>query len=488
MMENTTDTSITFDELRRKLGYRIVNMGWAQLEDNYRYTPETIARVADNKSIQFYNNANFDSSDPIPVKEGDIWRVITRSSDFVNWSPTDRGLFLDNSDRFIAYISPENDCSSDGVCTFKIPKGASKMIVNTYKSDTPHGRTHILKLCDWNNIWHKEKYGYFKNKYVDENGVISNTSENIAMTGEIPVSPGEIYRIANTHATSLEFRGVFFNDIGNLVSQIPVPNNNIPYNWNDIIVPDGASKMIVNYNYEIQTRKDTSDSLSINRAVPAQIEYSNSFSKLKGKVLAAYGDSTTWYGGWLRLVENVTGLSVYNNGYGSASMSTYRGDNILCDDDRIDKLMSCDPDIVTILSGLNSGDTLIGDEGDFFVEVGQEDKSTFLGAYSYVVKRILTIKPHVKIIVMTTSYNDYEYKNDGGNEITGLSSLDFARASKKVAEYFGLQIADLRHTTQMNKYTSDLMLSDNVHFSMRGEEAIAGTLLRELKNINWFSK
>lgn len=486
LKEKAIDT--LFDIYKEKLGFRIANMNWAQLERNFSFTRGKFVFYTQTEGIHYRDNANMMYSESIAVSEGDVWRISTRS--ISNWSANARGVFIDHNGQFAGFIPTDGNDPNSGISTFIIPKGVSTMIVNARIHNSNQTQTHILKLHDWQNIWDPSSIGYTLNQLIENDGTVTATEQKMGVTNAISVVPGEIYRIANVHSgggQTFTMRGVFLDGSDQVVA--PIPDNaggSIPYQWNDVMVPPRATKMRINFYYEIQTRTDTLKSITINKAIPAAIEYSADFSKLVGKKVAFYGDSTTWYSGWVRLVENATGISPFINGYSSATITTKRADNTLCDDSRIDALMSSDPDVVTILGGLNDGAGVeLGSENDFRVEIGEEDKSTFYGAYAYIVKRILSIKPTVKIIIMTTTYNNYNYTNDNYEPNT---SLDYARASKKIAEYFGIQVADIRHTTQMNKYTNDVMLSDNIHFSMRGEEAIAGTLLRELKNINWFSK
>lgn len=479
-----------FNDHKEELGYKIANMNWAQLEHNYSYTEGQFVYYTSENGIEYRSSSTLKYSDPIPVQPGEVWKISTRSTDVTNWSVDARGIFLDENDQFVGFVPVDGNVASSGISTFKIPDGVTKMIINARIHTSNQNQTHIMKLHDFENVW-DSSIGYTLDSYIDNSGNIVSSSSNLAVTNSIPVVENEIYRIANVHSgdgVDFDVRGVFLNEFDEVVSPIPNPAGAMPYTWNDVIVPTGATKMRVNFYYDIATRTDTTESISINKAITASVEYSNELNKLQDKVWGAYGDSTTWYADWTRLVENATGLSVYNNGHSGASMSSQNDPNSLCNDTNIDNLLSSNPDVITILSGLNSGNTLIGDEEDLRVDLGQEDKSTFIGAYAYLIKRIFTENPSIKIFILTTTFSNGNYNNDGGYASTGLTSLDFARASKTVAEYFGIPIIDVRHTMQLNWYTQNNLSSDNVHISMRGAEAIASTVIRELKNINWTSK
>ena len=240
--------------------------------------------------------------------------------------------------------------------------------------------------------------------------------------------------------------------------------------------------MTINFYLKQQTRDDTSNSVTISEAVKTKLKYSSDYVHLLDEKVAFYGDSTTWYAGWIRMIQDVTGIKPYINGYSGASITTKHSDNTLTDDTRINQLLSSDSEIIIINGGLNDSNGVeLGDTADFKVSLGNEDKSTFYGAYSYIIKKILTEKPNVKLILWTTSFWNYNNSNDGSFP---NNSLDYARATKDVAEYFGITVADVRQNMQANWYTNDIYLSDNIHHSFRGDEAVARTILRELENIN----
>lgn len=463
-------------------GFEIVNMHWAQLENNFKFRENQAVRF-DGHQIT-YEVADLKCSEPIPVEPGSIWRIKTRSTDVSGWPTSLRGVFVDSDQCFIGNIPVDDDDPESGISTFTVPDGAAAMIVNAWQHKTNQDQTHIMKLCDWKNIWDKDAYGYSFDHYIDDEGVVIKAMEKLAVTGDIPVKPGEIYRIANVHTGSgADFikRGVFLNDDNQVVGLVPDnAGSSLPYPFNDVIVPEGATKIRVNFFYQMQSRIDTSGSLTVNQAVDARPIYCSEIQLLKNKVWAAYGSSTTYYSDWIRMVENATGLNVYIHGYGGASAND-RGlnDNYLARDDRLEKLMSCDPDIVTIQTGGNWGNSRLGEESDFAVEMGCEDRTTFYGAFAYIIKKIYSVKSDVKILIGEPTFMYYDYKNE-----FGFKTLERAKAVRTVADYFGLPIAPTR-SIGSNIHTNELMLSDNVHLSMNGATAMARIMIRELKQLGW---
>lgn len=238
----------------------------------------------------------------------------------------------------------------------------------------------------------------------------------------------------------------------------------------------GFDKKIDNFYYQMQSRTDTTGSLTINKATESKPIYDHEIGLLKNKIWAAFGSSTVYYADWIRLVENATGLSTYIHGFGGASAND-RGDsdNYLARDDRIEHVMSCNPDIVTIFTGGNGGNSLLGNESDFQVELGLEDRTTFYGAFAYIIKKMYSIKPDVRILILEASYHRYNY----GVE-TGFETLERVKAVRTVADYFGLPLVPNREIGS-NAYTNGWMTADNVHLSMRGAEALANLVIRKLK-------
>ncbi len=490
MSVEDVDYDALLEDFKTEIGMEIINMNWAQIEHNFNFTENKLVRRDDSGNGYYYADSNvFKYSDPIPVIEGDIYRIITRSTSIGNWTTWLRGIFLNDNDEYIGDIPTDGDDPYCGISTFKIPKGATKMIVNALMNRTNQSQTHILKLHDWENIWNSS-IGFTKDRIINNNGEVISTSRKQGATNDIPVEPGEIIRLADTHngdTNNLLNAGVFLNANNEVVKPVPNTGNSLPYPWNDVIVPAGATKMRINFYYELLTKSDVENTMTINKAIPAKPYYSTDFRKVKGKVWAAYGDSVTYYADWVRLVENATGLSVYIHGHSSASINDYRpgNDNYLARDDRIEALMASDPDVVTILTGGNSGDTELGSKDDFRKQMGDEDITTFYGAYAYTIKKILTIKPTVKIILIEAKYRNTNNNDDAPNS-HGLTSLDFSNATADVARYFGLSLVNSR-TMGANFFTSNLMLRDNVHLTMRGAESLAGTVLNEVKKVSWIS-
>jgi hypothetical protein len=449
------------------LGLSIVNQDWAQLERNFTWT-EGYYKYWDGSTFVTTANSSLKYSQLIPVAEGETWRTVSYLTTGFSWAVNLRGYLLNTDGEWVQNISPDVNSTNYGVCTIIIPPEVTHMVV-VARNITDYRATRLLKLHDFENIWDEATYGKTDGKYIDNNGV-EQTNADLSYTGAIPVIAGEIYRIANVNGGSgstFTARGVFLDDVDTLIGVIPANPDSLPIiTFNDVVVPDGATKMIVNFFNNIITRTDVYKSMTINIAVSATPIYANN-SKIRDKSWVSYGDSTTYYAEWQKMVENAIGIKSYELGYSSASVTTHHADNTLTDTTRLDALIAMNPDIITILGGLNDDSSVdIGDESAMAATMGTEDLSTFYGAYSYIIKYILTALPEVRLILLTTTCS----ANTPAN-------VRFAQAVKVLGEYFGLEVIDARSAMGMNVLTEYIYTVDKVHIAYRGAKRIANTVI-----------
>ena len=435
----------------------IVNQDWAQLERNYTWKTGYYKYWNGTEFVE-KASGSFKYSDPIPVTEGEIWRVVTWVPAGSTWSIYARGYLLDADGVWVQHLLPETGSQDCGVSTIVIPHDVTHMVV-VGKSYTDYRATRLLKLHDFENVWDVDTYGKTDGKYIDNDGV-EQINADLSYTGAIPVTAGEIYRIANVNGGSgatFSARGVFLDASDALIGVIPANPDSLPIiTFNDVIVPVGATKMVVNFFNNIITRTDVYKSMTINKAIPTTPIYANN-SRIRGKNWVSYGDSITYYAEWQKGVENAIGIKSRELGYSSASITTHHADNNLCDTTRLDDLIALNPEIITIMGGDNDDSSvLIGDESDMAVEMGTEDKTEFIGAYSYIIKYILTALPEVRLILMTNTCTDASPDN-----------VRYAQKVKVLGEYFGLEVIDVRSAIGMNVYTEYIYTSDRVHLSYR---------------------
>lgn len=218
--------------------------------------------------------------------------------------------------------------------------------------------------------------------------------------------------------------------------------------------------------------------------IPYAMVESNDLSAMKW---VAFGDSITARNTWQPYIINKYGLAYANLGIGSTCIIN-AGNSPMCGDDRINAIIAENPDIVTILGGANditffeggSNATApyptMGDKAQFELALEDKDKTTFYGAYSYIVEKLLTWKPTLRIIVLGTTYGDLDGKKY--NPTGQYTNKDFAKASEEVAYNYGLTFVDLYGNVGFNKFTmnaspNDIYSSDFIHPNEAGSLRIA---------------
>lgn len=206
---------------------------------------------------------------------------------------------------------------------------------------------------------------------------------------------------------------------------------------------------------------------------------------LIGKKWVSYGDSITAGVGinyvsggeklWQQYIIDRYNVEHVKMGEGMTCVTyventaTYDGRS-MCRDDRLNELIAEAPDIITILGGAN--DYIFGVSVGTDDDVVSKNRNTFKGAYAYIIDKILTAKPNTVIIILGMFHNtlgQYSPKN-------GRSVVEFATASKEIAEYFGLPFVDLNECG-FNSYnfndTNGVFSTDGIHPNHAGARRVA---------------
>lgn len=196
----------------------------------------------------------------------------------------------------------------------------------------------------------------------------------------------------------------------------------------------------------------------------------------KGLKWVSFGDSITAQGTWQPIVADFFELEHVNCGIGSTCLGGATEETDLprfWQDVRLDAVKAEDPDVVTILGGANDLFSYIqvGTTDEFDKALEEKDKGTFLGAYSYIIENLLTWKPSLKIVILTTTFAHNNVDK------SGQCYTDFADASREIANYYGLLCADLFRKTGFNKLTQSTYTKDGIHPNDLGGERIAHVVI-----------
>ena len=194
-----------------------------------------------------------------------------------------------------------------------------------------------------------------------------------------------------------------------------------------------------------------------------------------------FGDSITYRNNIQPLVAEKLGGTWTNCGIGSTPLS---GDNVnaFWQEVRLTAVKNSNPDYVIILGGAN--DLVLNPVIGTDANLENKNTGTFIGAYSYIIDHLLTWKPSLKIIILSTTYA----KNDGRDMSQTVTYGQFAAACKKVAEYYRLPYIDLYNESGFNQYTmgtgvNAVYADDKIHPNGFGASIIASFIVEKIRQI-----
>ena len=187
------------------------------------------------------------------------------------------------------------------------------------------------------------------------------------------------------------------------------------------------------------------------------------------KKMALIGDSITFAGcmGVFSNHINTVNLAV--------SGTTIRGTNGLVA--QAEKVTS-DYDTAIIMGGTNDEGHIVSN-GEFISAtlgtlqtIGSEfDKSTFYGAYQYIIEKLLEVNPTMKILLVCPP----RAFSDSTTERTGLEKV--GEAVINIANLYGLPYVDLWHRCPINLITNSTYLQDNLHPNANGNALIGNMVM-----------
>ena len=224
------------------------------------------------------------------------------------------------------------------------------------------------------------------------------------------------------------------------------------------------------------------------------LEEENSTNALKGKIWVSFGDSITKGGLWQQLLVDKYGLVHYNLGIGSTTLA---GDlkQAMHLDGRIDSIIRRNPDIVTIMGGANDilyESVSIGTSEELRKPICMKNTNTYIGAYGKIIESLLRWKPTLRIIIISPYWAHHN-----GTQVrpahSGLTYMDFARASKEVAAYYSLHYVDLFDESGFNQFTMgespyNIYSGDTIHPNAEGARRIASCVEKALKGLYFEDK
>jgi lysophospholipase L1-like esterase len=205
--------------------------------------------------------------------------------------------------------------------------------------------------------------------------------------------------------------------------------------------------------------------------------YKKRFLNIGAANFVSYGDSIVERNKWQPFIENNYGFAHTNLGIGSTTVAyiSERETEFPCmiNANRIKAIKTANPDLIVIMGGTNDCHLAVplGEETQLSKALGNKDKTTFYGAYSFLLETLLTWKPGLKIILMTPMQSNWEVRNNYD---------DYAEAIRKIAYYFAIPIADSNRKGGVSHFNVTTYTEDGLHPNEKGGRVIANIVAEQI--------
>lgn len=204
-------------------------------------------------------------------------------------------------------------------------------------------------------------------------------------------------------------------------------------------------------------------------------------SIFSGKKLTTYGDSITENGGWQSYLKDYFGFTIENKGIGGTTVSDNGNENSFCKQNRIDTISS-DSDVVIIMGGTNDCRQSI-EIGDLTYSDGF-DTTKFKGGLATTIRMVQNRCPNALIFVASLCGGR---GNTAGENLDtpvynskNLTSYDYAKATKDVAEFFNIQYIPIFEECGINCWNRATYIADTVHPNDFGKKQLAKIFIKYL--------
>lgn len=342
----------------------------------------------------------------------------------------------------------------------------------------------------------------------EELGNLVNGTQEVITIPDIVGSVAEYSKYSQeiTKVKAGEKWVVLFNTFSSAVSIRNMPN--VSYSWNGVSNPmntknicelqipvDGSLRLNVEdttysgtyYAYNVTNKATLSNYLEkygINGLYKIYTEKNEEYIKqYADKKLTTYGDSITANGGWQSYLKDYFGFIIENKGIGGTTVADNGNSDSFCIQNRIDTISS-DSDVVIIMGGTNDCGQSI-EIGDLTYSDGF-DTTKFKGGLATTIRMVQNRCPNALIFVAslcggrgnTVGENldipVYNSKN--------LTSYDYAKATKDVAEFFNIQYIPIFEECGINCWNRATYIADTVHPNDYGKKQLAKIFIKYLSS------
>lgn len=303
------------------------------------------------------------------------------------------------------------------------------------------------------------------NGYLDEDGV--HTYGQIYVTNYLDVSKlKKVYvKNASTSTNKETYLACFYDKDFNVLpgTGIRYPKKSLEQMNIMVDIPDAAIYARFSYNiYNIPNFNPLeyySNVISYYLSQSVQKPYA-------GQRILSLGDSYTFLNYYGKYLANATGCMQRGRGQNGNFLNSFVNDSYTGSSGSIDEEFNAELlasyDIVTIMGGTNdyghSAHTLGSlDTMEEDAKLGNKC-TTIYGAVYYLINKILTLKPSIRIYFATQPYR-LSYENDatgpGGYapNAQGLTMEKIADAIIDVCEHYGIPVFDFYHCSGWNPWT-----------------------------------
>lgn len=193
------------------------------------------------------------------------------------------------------------------------------------------------------------------------------------------------------------------------------------------------------------------------------------------------GDSITWYDGQNSLKDGtpVVGYASYlrgifkevdNYGVSGASIAYHKESKYEDVVETVEKVDFSNYGFCTLAAGANDVIYQFSPLGE--LTNGNYDKTTFYGAYQYIIEKILKQNPNIQLM-MVTPLKAKKTSQPGYKNKLGYTMKDFVEAVKKIAEHYSIPILDFYSISGFNPLTFDTYTIDGLHPSNKGFQQLS---------------
>lgn len=329
------------------------------------------------------------------------------------------------------------------------------------------------------NLFDKNSNGILTGGFLDATNTFTSNTAFIE-SDYIPCTYGNTYTLASKNALLGSSRPVcFYDETKTFISGTNYPMPNI-------------GPVVGSYYFRVPIKVDEINTFMIVENELTLQSYKGFYTgqPFNGKKIVALGDSILYNDGKTVNGEyrngypyylQEAGFTVQNEGVSGACVA-YHADRPYTDNvQTVDGISFNNYDYVLLQGGVNDYITSspMGSMGS-----SPYDKTTFLGAYQYIIDKILTVNNLIRIVLMTPSrtYVTAYDVADGGPNAEGLYLKDYADAIKSIGAYYGLPVIDL-DPAGINTYNIDDFTDDKLHLNNAGYKLTNDIMIPGFRNI-----